>query len=135
VNLAQVYRALLNLYPADYRALFASEMIVIFQQAVEELPEKSGVRIRFAISELIGLLNGAYVEWVGKCAFVVYRPANLVHQLSFLADLTSSITYSCFRSNGSFSSRCLPDLRMMRPVGVSRESWYGRHAIALKDRV
>ncbi len=61
----QAFRAILRLYPADYREIFASEMMEVFDQAVEGR-RRQGVlsSVSFAIRELIGLLGGLAKEWV-----------------------------------------------------------------------
>ena len=133
INLPRIYETLLRLYPDDYRAQFAFEMMTTFQEAVDDLPDNSIRRIGFVSCELIGVLKGCGVEWSGKCAYVVYRSANLIGQISFAADLIAIITYASFHSNGSFMSRCVPDLRRMRPVEVSRESWYGWRNLRLQE--
>jgi hypothetical protein len=55
----RIYRALLRLYPADYRAMFASEMARIFDQIADE--GRGGVA-----SEWIGLIARAAAEWIAK---------------------------------------------------------------------
>jgi hypothetical protein len=92
----QAYRALLRLYPSDYRALFALEMRNAFERAAEERrPLGRPVFVRFLLREFTGLLRGASAEWVAK-----------------------------FTTDSSERGRYLPDLRMMRPPGVSRELWF-----------
>ena len=93
----QACRTLLRLYPSDYRALFALEMQNAFECAVQEhrLLGKL-VFIRFLLGELIGLLSAVGAEWIAKLT-----------------------------TDSSIRGRCLPDLRMMRPPGVSRELWFG----------
>lgn len=80
-------QALLRLYPYDFRAAFAAEMM--------ETCARAGARRR--IAELAGLLTGAAAEWIAKLA-----------------------------SDPSIRARHLPDLRLMRPAGMPRESWFGR---------
>jgi hypothetical protein len=55
----RAYRALLRLYPADYRAMFAAEMAHAFDQILEE-------RCGLPIAELIGVVLGAPAEWIAK---------------------------------------------------------------------
>jgi hypothetical protein len=94
----RAYQTFLKLYPADYTASFAAGMLDAFEKSAEDGRNHGGaVFVRFALTELTGLLMGAAAEWIAK--------------------LTSD---RCVRG------RCLPDLRMMRPVGVSRESWFRR---------
>ena len=96
MNVGKAYRTLLRLYPRDYRALFALEMQSAFERAVHErrLAGKP-VFIRFLLGELIGLLSGVGAEWIAK-----------------------------LMTDKSVRGRCLPDLRMMRPPGVSQELWF-----------
>jgi hypothetical protein len=96
MNVARAYRTLLRLYPRDYRALLALEMQTAFERAAEERRLRGRpVFIRFLMGEFIGLLSGVGAEWIAK------------------------LTTDC-----SVRSRCLPDLRMMRPPGVPRELWF-----------
>jgi hypothetical protein len=96
MSVIATYRVLLRLYPTDYRALFALEMQNAFERAAEEhFLLGRFVFIRFLLGEFLGLLWGAGGEWIAK--------------------LTTDRTVR---------GRCLPDLRMMRPPGVSRELWF-----------
>lgn len=96
MSVEQAYRTLLQLYPSDYRTLFALEMQNAFERAAEERRLLGRpVFIRFLLSEFIGLLSGIGTEWIVK-----------------------------FTTDSSARGRCLPDLRMMRPPGVSRELWF-----------
>src|SRR5262249_2788761 len=97
MNLRQAYDILLRLYPRDYRISFTAEMVTTFAEAAEDRRGHGRVIfVRFAVAELIGLLIGAGAEWLAK-----------------------------FTSDSSTRGRCLPDLRVMRPPGVSREQWFG----------
>ena len=92
----RAYQILLKLYPADYTAFFAAAMLGAFEKAAEDGRHHGrAALVRLALVELTGLLKGAAAEWIAKL-----------------------MTDRCVRG------RCLPDLRMMRPVGVSRESWF-----------
>jgi hypothetical protein len=94
--LSRAYKILLRLYPADYRALFAEEKSQVFETAYEEYRYRAWPEIvRFAIGEAIGLLMGAGAEWAAKLT-----------------------------TDRSHRGRYLPDLRMMRPPGVSKELWF-----------
>jgi hypothetical protein len=53
------YRALLRLYPRDFRALFASEMQRAFEIAYQE------ERVH-PVHECLGLVKGAIREWIAK---------------------------------------------------------------------
>ena len=65
MNITRIYAALLQLYPARQRALFATEMSLVFQEAAEEQHSRGRLAFfRFAVAELIGLLSGAAIEWI-----------------------------------------------------------------------
>jgi hypothetical protein len=122
----RAYDILLRLYPRDYRARFAAEMLATFEEAAEGRRGHGwAVVVRFAIAELFSLLTGVAIEWVGNCAYVVYRSANLIRPFSLVADWIANFTLAIGHFNHSFRGRCAPDLRMMRPPGVSWESFYG----------
>jgi hypothetical protein len=92
----RIYRTLLGLYPADYAALFAGEMLAAFKKAAAESRARGrAVFVRFFIAELGGLVAGAASEWIAKLT-----------------------------TDKSARGRRLPDLRMMRPVGVPKELWF-----------
>jgi len=57
------YRALLGVYPMDYRIWFAGEMLQAFESAWAE--RRRGT-LRFAAAELAGLAAGAAAEWIAK---------------------------------------------------------------------
>jgi hypothetical protein len=64
VTIKRVYQTLLQLYPADYKALFAAEMLNTFVKADEECRAKGRLRfMRFVFAEMMGLLAGAVTEW------------------------------------------------------------------------
>jgi hypothetical protein len=97
VNGKRAYTALLRLYPRDYRTKFAAEMLAAFEEgAAEQRARGRAAGVPFALVELISLLLGAGAEWGAK-----------------------------FISDRSTRGRCLPDWRMMRPPGVTREEWFG----------
>jgi hypothetical protein len=112
MRVEQAYRTLLRLYPSDYKTLFALEMQNAFEQATKERRLLGRpVFIRFLLGEFVGLLRGAGTEWIAK-----------------------------FITDSAVRGRCLPDLRMMRPPGVSRELWFaaaqqGRGQAPLSDEV
>jgi hypothetical protein len=87
--MTRAYRTLLRLYPRDYQARFAAEMLAAFEQASRD---------RNVLTELLALPRAAAREWIAK--------------------LTTS---------PSIRGRTLPDLRMMRPPGVSKEQWFANH--------
>jgi len=124
MNITRAYKILLRLYPSDHRAIFADEMLSVFEQSAEERRGHAGL-IRFALADLMGMLIGAGAEWIAKLAYDAYRLANLVRHFYLLADCIAKLIYAMCYSNRCFRSRCVPDLRIMRPAGVSWESWYG----------
>lgn len=81
----RLYEIALRLYPYDFRAMFAADMLAVL---VERPP---GMR------EWIAIGLGAAREWLAKLTTDRYVRA-----------------------------RCLPDVRMMRPAGISKEVWFGR---------
>jgi hypothetical protein len=90
------YQALLRLYPWDYATAFSADMTTAFDEACQEQRRRGrGPFVRFAASELASLILGAGREWLAKLT-----------------------------TEESVRGRYLPDLRMMRPVGVSRELWF-----------
>jgi hypothetical protein len=92
-----LYQASLRLYPWDYATAFSADMTTAFDEACEEQRRRGrGSFICFVTSEICGLMFAAGKEWFAK--------------------LTTET---------SVRGRYLPDLRMMRPVGVSRELWFG----------
>jgi len=101
MDLKRAYDILLRLYPADYRALFAAEMLTAFEEAAEESRgHGQAVFARFALAELAGLVIGAGAEWGAKFTPVICR------------------------SNISPSAAAYRLLQKMRPPGVSRDSFY-----------
>ena len=59
MTVKRAYRTLLRLYPADYRAMFAVEMMRAFDRVAEE-------RQRYLAAELLGVAAGAAREWIAK---------------------------------------------------------------------
>src|SRR5262249_61009870 len=99
MELKRGYDILLRLYPADYRALFAAEMLTAFEEAAEERRERGwAIFARFALAELAGLVIGAGAE--GGAKF---------------------ISGAC-HSNISPSAAAHRLLQKMRPPGVIRDS-------------
>jgi len=79
-------RMLLKLYPYDFRAAFAAEMMATVES-----------NRRMPLAELTGLAIGAAREWLGKLTTDKY-----------------------------VRGRTMPDVRMMRPAGISKEIWFAR---------
>jgi hypothetical protein len=66
-KMKRAYKTLLWLYPADYRALFAAEMLHTFEKAAEECrARRPGRFVKFVFAELVGLVTGAAAEWIAK---------------------------------------------------------------------
>ncbi|HEY7307470.1 MAG TPA: hypothetical protein VH601_25320 [Bryobacteraceae bacterium] len=70
MRINQIYRALLQLYPADYRKAFAAEMLGVFEKAALEHAGKRAAFGRFATAELFGLITGAGAEWIARFTMV-----------------------------------------------------------------
>ena len=91
-----VYRALLSLYPWDYATAFSEDMEMAFEEACEEQERRGRWHfVRFATSELSSLVWGLGKEWLAKLT-----------------------------TEESVRGRSLPDLRRMRPVGITQEVWF-----------
>jgi hypothetical protein len=62
-----LYQAILRLYPAKHRALFAVEMTETFDRAATQCRQGGPLAVlSFAIRELGGLLRGLAGEWFAK---------------------------------------------------------------------
>lgn len=97
MNAKRAYSAFLHLYPRDYAGKFAEEMLAAFEEGVAEQRARGRwTAARFVLIELMSLLRGVGAEWRAKLT-----------------------------SDRSTRGRCLPDWRMMRPPGVTREEWFG----------
>jgi hypothetical protein len=59
MTMKRAYRTLLRLYPADYRVMFAAEMM----RAMDRLAEEQHGQLA---AELLDLMAGAAREWVAK---------------------------------------------------------------------
>ncbi len=63
----QTYGALLRLYPAEYRAIFAQEMLEDFNQAAADCGKRGSTAfVSFVLRELTALLRGLLAEWMEK---------------------------------------------------------------------
>ena len=94
--MTSAYLFLLNLYPRDYKLRFAPEMAQAFETLKVDRQRKGQLQVVcFVIVELFTLLMSAAAEWKAK--------------------MTSS---------PSVRWRCLPDLMVMRPSGISTACWY-----------
>ena len=64
----QVCLAILRLYPAEHRSIFAQEMMETFEQAALDWRKRGlAAFLYFAVWELTGLVSGLYTEWIAKC--------------------------------------------------------------------
>jgi hypothetical protein len=81
---ARLCRAAMELYPYDFRATFAADMLV----TLDESPP--------SFRDLISIISGAAREWFVKLT-----------------------------SDRYVRARAFPDVRMMRPPGISKEIWFG----------
>jgi hypothetical protein len=91
-----MYRAMLRLYPYDYEVRFAAEMLSDFEERLGDHRHRSKPTfVFFLATEFLGVIIGAGVEWMAK--------------------LTTDSTVR---------GRCLPDVRMMRPPGISKAAWF-----------
>jgi hypothetical protein len=92
----RAYQTILRLYPIDYRTCFAAEMLSTFEEAATQRRKQGTLwSAHFALAELLALLTGAAAEWIAKLS-----------------------------TDSSIRGRYLPDLRMMRPPGVTQEQWF-----------
>jgi hypothetical protein len=62
----RVYAALLRFYPEEYRALFAAEMLALFEESAAERRGRVAF-FWFCVRELAGLACGSGFEWIAKC--------------------------------------------------------------------
>ena len=94
----RAYRRLLNLYPVRHRALFASEMFVVFRA---RLTECSGTGCRatggFIVDEFCGLLGDLALAWLSQVRHAIGHDERCA---------------------------CLPDFRKMRPPWSEAKSYY-----------
>ncbi|MBV8807056.1 MAG: hypothetical protein JO033_00150 [Acidobacteriaceae bacterium] len=92
----KIYQRFLRLYPTDYATFFATEMLSAFEQLAEKRRARGkAALLRFALREFASVAVGAGTEWISKLT-----------------------------TDRAIRGRCLPDIRMMRPVGVPREVWF-----------
>ncbi|MBV9406823.1 MAG: hypothetical protein JO211_15860 [Acidobacteriaceae bacterium] len=102
------YRAILRLYPAQHRSLFAEEMIETYEHAEQDWRTRGFLAfIYFAAWELAGLLGGLYTEWLAKWAdprgYLRWQspsaldpgfPAEIVHVRKELQRLIASMEFA-----------------------------------------
>lgn len=64
----RAYSVLLRFYPAEYRALFQSEMLDLMEEASADQRRRGRAAFFwFSLRELAGLACGSGFEWVAKC--------------------------------------------------------------------
>lgn len=69
------YKLLLLLYPPEYRAEFAEEMLATFAESAQERRERGYVVFAlFVMEEINGLLSGAAKEWIGNIISIARSP-------------------------------------------------------------
>jgi hypothetical protein len=62
-----LYTTILRLYPREYRAAFASEMLQTLEEAISGHRTRGRVAfLSFAVCELTGILTGLVSEWLAK---------------------------------------------------------------------
>jgi hypothetical protein len=62
-----VYQAILRLYPTEYRAAFAPEILQTLEQAASDRRAQGHILfLSFAVCELTGVLTGLFSEWMAK---------------------------------------------------------------------
>ena len=95
------YKALLRLYPPEYREIFANEMLSVFEEVLQEHRRRGALRLlSFLFTELVSIINGALKEWIAR------------------------FTYSLYHSNSYISRSCMPNRLLMRHAGVAREAYF-----------
>lgn len=61
------YKAILALYPAEYRTAFAPEMLQTLEEAIADRRTRGRAAfLSFAVCELTGILTGLISEWMAK---------------------------------------------------------------------
>jgi hypothetical protein len=59
----RIYKMLLHFYPAEYTAVFAAEMLTVFDEAADEYRNRTWPAfLLFTIRELAGLISGGLTE-------------------------------------------------------------------------
>ncbi|MGB8538884.1 MAG: hypothetical protein WCD57_20845 [Acidobacteriaceae bacterium] len=62
-----IYRALLWLYPSEFRQQFSEEMVSIFEQrAGDRFADKGAVSFAFLLMEFSSIVKGANIMWFSK---------------------------------------------------------------------
>jgi len=97
----RAYKALLQIYPPQYREMFAHEMLDAFQDVFQERCRlgASGLFL-FLFMELVSIIKGASTEWIESLTYSIYHSSNYLHR------------------------SCLPNRLLMRPAGVARDVYF-----------
>lgn len=107
--MTRAYEALLQIYPPEYRAMFAREMLDAFEDLFQERSRLgSSSLLLFLFMELVSILKGASTEWIDR------------------------FSYSIYHSNNYLSRSCLPNRLLMRPAGIAREVYFFESAPGTK---
>src|SRR5262245_28851342 len=103
----RAYKALLQIYPPEYREMFALEMLDVFENVFQERSRLGASSLLlFLFKELVSIIKGASTEWV------------------------DSFTYSIYHSSSYLNRSCLPNRLLMRPAGVARDVYFFESAPA-----
>jgi len=96
-----IYRALLALYPREYQALFAKEMLKAFKESLNDVRLCGRCRlVWFVAVECCDLIVECGVQWGVK--------------------LRHNVCHRCAPGD----CRCLPDIAKARPPWVGRDAHY-----------
>ena len=67
MRLSISFRALLLLYPADFRRQFSAEMLCVFEQrAGEVFANGKSATLAFLLTEFFSIVKGAYTMWFAR---------------------------------------------------------------------
>src|SRR5439155_24269260 len=95
VRVERAYALALRLFPADYRANLGAPMLTAFRDSVRaRRPMPRLSALRFLAAEFAALASAIAAEWLAKLT-----------------------------TDAATRGRYLPDCRMMRPPGVTRDEW------------
>ena len=107
--MTRAYEALLQIYPREYREMFAHEMLDAFDDVFHERCRLGASSLLlFLFMELISILKGASTEWIDR------------------------FTYSIYHSSNYLSKSCLPNRLLMRPAGIARDAYFFSSAPGIK---
>lgn len=124
----QAYAALLWLYPASYRALFAREMVAVFEEArCERRPQGRAGYGLFLFAEFTSLGRGAGSEWLAEFKGRPGSPGR--HTLSTTISLCCGLILTAVLQ-GFFYSGLSHKIRMLRASLASQPVSLGLMALA-----